>query len=484
MNAWNEAHWNEDRWPSVAIADMLQTPPVAGRGALIGLDDWRYAVEIALPDDPAGVWGVGTWDDGTDESASWNSLQWHDLTPYSRGETWTTGSDEPYGRPRIGSLDVEIANPDDIWSPFNAARPTAYFGPGTIIRVSVHSPTHALRWLPQFTGLVDSWTFSTRGVGADRPISIQANQTLRYLSQIDENALDSVVGLDDDAEERISRLLEASDWPYGFKVDAENLVGAGTQYQLQSTDMAANRLSECYLSADSNDAVFRTDRTGAALLCAPNWFGDDDGADPDVWPLVTLSSAGHGERPYLNFAPEEFRAVSGGTDSLYVPYDADTFDVSNTDESVVNDVRLARSGGTQQSFQQAASIQRYGRRSLVRSDLLNRHDTTVRSLAYHTSFRRGLNSIRIENLDVSTSDRGDDVYLCMLAADIGASSFVLFPDGSPPGRPSVLGSIRSITHRVTPRNSGSVTWNTSVSIDTRTVYKLPAAQLPSDPEPV
>jgi hypothetical protein len=124
----------------------------------------------------------------------------------------------------------------------------------------------------------------------------------------------------------------------------------------------------------------------------------------------------------------------------------------------VNDARFARVGGTQQTFEQKASIQRHGRRTLARNDLLINNDSQVQIIAQYTTVRRALNVLRVSELKVDIADRGEEYGLAALAADLYSTAIVLPPNyvSLAEGSPYVRGFISNMTHRVTPRNGSEL----------------------------
>ena len=699
---WGTALWDIDRWPALTVEQLVATKPVSGRGHLIGVGDWKLVVEILLPADAEGIWGVAKWGE-----QDWNVEAWADLTPYVRGLAWTRGSDEKWGRPRIGEGTVTLDSTGDAWSPWSASPPQgagAYFAPGTLIRVAVVSDTapEADGWIPQICGVVATWGPTYIDPKADQFVDVTFFETLRDLATIDDNALPGLVGGGEYPIPRFERLLEAADWPYGFVADADNIIDFPGSYPMQSTDMAMNRVAECYVTADSCDIRFRTSRKGNALAEYNAYRYADK--DPSVWPLMDWSHTGSGYlEPNLSFdwsahhawrstkfarfvtdyAPEvalvlkgdidndgtgtfttattptyltadlaigsahellDVRlAVDGGTSMdaaateqsvalmLYIPddydgldsiglwsngggtrgqgfylagwdlvaghntastyrdearftlpgpglysvgmslgnlvgetikvyvdgteaasttlvtapadgtgdpyigdhsvlfnpgdadpnsiagsglgiglfawssaeesadwfadhhaagppsvplrfvaYDSDSFHSGNSDDHIANDVRFARTGGTQQVFEQLASIARHKRRTYVRNDFVVNNDAVVQQNAQYYSIRRSLNTLTVDALTVHASDRTDIEYLALLAADIGCDSYV-YPPGPDydSSNPKILATIANMTHQVTPRGSESLTWAITFGFDTQTVYNLPAAQLPS-----
>lgn len=481
---WGAARWGVDRWGAVQIPDLLQQPPVLdGRGIPTGIYDWRFVVEILLPTDTDSIWGIGVWGEAT-----WGQYAWTDITPWVRGAAWGRGSDEPYGRPRVGTGTLTLASLEDEWSPWNPTPPlgsAAFFAPGTLIRAGCRSSedTRAGGWLPQFTMLVDQWPVSYVGAnGVDRFVDVQLVETTRDLSAIDDNALPGLVGGGEGPVDRIERLLDAAGWQYGLLVEAQSILAAPGAYPMQSTEMTQNRLAECYLTADSCDVIFRSDKTGAALLTNVEYVGAVGDADPAILQLYEFSRLdnGLGVMPYFGV---DWRRNDGNTVAgpyLTLPYQVQTLTTLNDDDNLTNDVRLARVGGTQQVYEQTASISRFGRRSLVRGDLIVNNDLAVAQIAQYISIRRGLNTLRVASVDIETLDRGEEFALVAMALDTQSPVFFNPPDGLIVGdRPLVSGFLGGLEHAVVMQADRLKTWQTRFSIDTRTIYNLPGAQLPA-----
>jgi hypothetical protein len=474
MSRWNTARWGSDRWPALTVAELLQQPPAADRGVLIGLGDWRLVVEILLPNDSTSTWGTATWG-----SSQWGVFAWQDITGYVRGADWTRGQDQPYGRPRVGSLTVTLESPGDVFNPWTSVAPffaPAYWAPGTLIRIGLRSATETRSrgWLPQITAIVDVWKPKRVGNNADRFVTVTANETLRDLAQIDQ-AAGPATGVQT-ASARITELLARSGWKYGLLIEAQNVLAAGGQ-NMQSSVTAGNRLAECYLVADSADAVFRSDRTGAALLTQPEYIGTVGDADPILLPLSAYSNRTPNFTPLIAFDWRNWTAVSGT--SYACAYLPDTFESGNTDDSVMNDCRLTRVGGSQQVSRREASVSRFGVRNLTRNDLLNTNDTEILQRAQYLTSRRALNSLRVESLELRPLTLPTPQALAVFAADHYSQSNVWEPDErTDAGRGVILAFLATMRHTFTSAGPNRVHWVTTFGFDTRIVFNLPAAQLP------
>jgi hypothetical protein len=238
--------------------ERLLEPPDDTFGYELGQDDWRFIVEMLLPDDGASLWGVATWN-GASGDGVWSESVWTDVTNSVAGVAWRRGSDQYGDRPRTGTLNLTLRVEGDNFSPFGTATTKAYFAPGTLVRIScVESSTG--EWVPQFCGVVDAWPQDFAQITTHSTVTVSAVETTAFLAQIDDNAT-STVGTGDDVVARITRLLTAAEWPYSVVAETKSAT-----FQLQSTDMADNRLSEIHLSADSADCVFYSHRSGIGLI--------------------------------------------------------------------------------------------------------------------------------------------------------------------------------------------------------------------------
>jgi hypothetical protein len=460
----------------VSVAALLQQKPVPAHGTPLGVGDWRYVVEVLLPTPTSGVWGSSLWGSGL-----WTTYEWVDLTPWCRGEDWARGSDERNGRPRVGDARITLDADEGRWNPWIPSPPIglpSFFGVGTIVRIGCASATdtRANGWLPQFTGIVDQWTPEYKGARAvEKFVDVLLVETLRDLATTEENGSPLPVGEGENPVQRFERLLGDAEWKYGLIIEAGNLVVSPGSYPLLGTTMSANRLAECYQVADSCDVQFRSDRTGAAIATNIEYAPARPGGSSDIlMPLGAFSKVGG--LPMIGFS----WAPSVSTTPRWAPYDIDSFKSSNSDDSIMNEARYSRPGGAVQSFAQLESIARFGRRTQVRTDLLCTNDAEVRQIAQYMTIRRGLNTLRVDGMQVSPIDHGLNTTLITLAADVQSVAVVLPPDmatGPLTGRPYIYGFVASVRHQVRPMNPNRVQWTATFGIDTRTVHNIPGAQL-------
>ena len=465
------------------LADLLLEYPVSS-GTPTGQGDWNLVVEILLPTYGSGLWGLDNWNE-----SDWGAISWQPLTNRVRGMEWMRGSDEIYGRPRVGYIFLTLDNNDGEMDPWTSDS-AQYLAPGTVLRAGLTSPTGitdpdygTVSWIPQWTGIVESWApVIATSNAADRYVEVMLNETTRDLSQIDDIALAAPVGSGEGASFRAERLLTAANWPYGYLLEAQQMLPTpAVTYPLQSTNMAQNRIAELYLTADSSDSQFRSLRDGRASLTGSEYIGSVGNANAAVWPLVLTSwyAAGAYRVPSIHLDNEDLTIDSGAAGvQQNVAFRPETFRSQSQDVEISNVVTLSRVGGTPQQYRQEYSIQRYGPRSYVRSDYLNTTDAPILLFAQYISIRRALANLRIEAVTVDTWARSIQSFLAIVSLEPTNRAVVRSPLGDSP-RPEIAGYVASIVHRVSPRVTGSsLLWETDIRVDTRTVTGVPGAQLP------
>ena len=438
--------------------------PSAPHGAPVGYEDWRIVIERLNGSVSGGgaacVVGACVVGSAPTGDAVVGTLDWEDITGYWRGTEFFRGADEPVGRPRVGEILLTLDNRTNYFSPWVNYADTR---PGTIIRCGLVSAADARAngWLPMWTGRVESWPVMRQAVrsgaesAADSWVDVVLTETLSELANVDDNALPGVIGGGESVTPRIDRLLTAALWRYGM-TSTVNLLSE-TLYTMQSTDMAANRIAELYVTADSADSVVRsdvtrqvvvTDQPGTALaanrLAEFSNDGDHDGG------LVRLSM--------LSDDPDG--------DVMALAVDLDSLAVASDLEHVRNDIRYARVGGTQQVVEHSVSIGRFGRFTDLRTDLICTDDARVLAVATAANDKKARTSIRVDAATVTATGKGE-YYLLLAATDLDALVLVEF-DSTKSG----TFAMRSMTHTIRPL-LGRVDWQCTYALDTLTLDGWP-----------
>lgn len=468
------------------LETLIRSKPAAGHGLAMGYGDWRFAVEIALPSEEGSQWGGMTWG-----SSYWAELEWQDITAWVRGCSWRRGTSTWNGRPETGVLDLTLENLDREWSPWNPVTSfrdsvmlgendevlPGFLGAGTLVRVVCHSPSGMIdpigdpgtldptsehSWVQQITAEVESWDDETSARGIDGLAQVTAIETISRLAKVDENELDRVVGTGEYPNQRINRLLDAANWPYGnvnelysaFTVD-------GATQKLQSTLMGLNRLAEVFLTADSTALSVQCGRDGRIEL--RNLFAAIDG--PRRGPDRALAE----------------RAVHGASAAEGFEYVADSEGLKN-DESVINNVvRMSKVGGTQYEFISEASIARYGRRPYERFDLICKDNAMANYVAYLYFVDRVIkNPIRLRQLSVHGLH--PNTYPALIGLDVRDKIDAVLPALGGKETEVRGAAIDSMTHTVTPRRGGAdgVVWRCDYTFGVADSLKLVDAGSPPE----
>jgi hypothetical protein len=453
------------------VAILCQQAPATDSGYPISTgNDWELVVEHLNARQSLGngaQWGSAKWGP-TLSNDKWGALEWDpDLGSLVRGIAIERGADEPYGRPRAGVANITLDDRDGLFNPWDNTDQKIRVG--SVIRVGLRSAsdTRGGGWLPLFCGIVESDPVIFVGVlqgdsTSDRFVEVTVVEPLAELAQVDDNALGSSIGGGEFVVDRIARLLENGNvWRFGLLDHLGS--GDALAVTLQATAMSQNRLTECYLAADSAGVSLRPDRTGA-LVVEPHWN------------YLLLRDATHIEDFTGGFVA--LHPTSEGTneaaDTFRVTYDIDSVESGNDTAHIRNDVRYARAGGTQQTVVHAQSRGRYGRRQMVRNDLICQTDGQSLQVATEDVNKWARIALRVENVTVTATERPEVMLMCA-AADI--YDVVPFNPPTETGDTEfAIGHIRFLRHDITPMKDRTH-WVTSWSVDFRSLSDLPGEEL-------
>lgn len=481
--------------PAFTAADLQAPPTDRAGGVAIGWDypdPWRLQVELftspngalwsesaSVPGLMTAVWGTSVWAE---------SPAWRNITDDVAGCDWTRGADQRNGRPRTGVLTVQLRNRDGRYSPQNrdgALYIADDYRPGTLIRVSVvceDDETFADGWIPQFTGIVESWVDESIGVGAVSTVSITAVETTAFLAKIDDLELAAAVGADDRIGERLTRLLDAANSPFGFidrytgpyEDPVYGLLGGVNDYlyHLQATTMSQNRLAECYLTGDSmKGTVFRSARSGAFLLEQP-WYSAFDPETARTSPQLTDELNTAAQNLLVVFTPAQHTL----DDRARLVYEADTLKIRNDDEGIINQATVDIVGGSSPlTLSDEESIGRDGLRPFARYDFIGVDRSSCKTTYIQTETRR-CEQVTVHNLNQKSEravgalvglDYGHHVFVELDPAlrfyDIGQTT-PYWVESDVQG-PVARCRIRGMRHRVIPMNDGRCKWTADFLFD-------------------
>ncbi|MEQ1872972.1 MAG: hypothetical protein ABL953_04530 [Ilumatobacteraceae bacterium] len=385
---------------SASLFTAVLEAPADTVGVATGDSTWRFAVQMLVA---SGGARVGKARVGTSRVSDY---QWYDLTSDLVGIEWTRGA--PLGgqgipRPNVGVLNMTLENTTNFYSTWNQSASAvqgslinsatfyAECSPKRLIRVVMFKPTASTsystaangfttitrtNWAAKFTGWSESWDEEIE-IGRNL-VRITASETLGALADIDKPAV-VAVGSGDELCQRLVRLNADANFtfpmvegnsPNYFSSLAPNL---GSGYTLQATTMAANRLSEVYLSGDSiMDTLIYSDSDGSMRVGYGNnlvHYDLNNGAAASAYAGSILRLASSTVAAPTHDATLFPNMVNG--------YYAPPLEITNNADFVINSFSMTRVGGTEQTGSTQSSIGQYGVRSHKRTDLIGINDTTA-----------------------------------------------------------------------------------------------------------
>lgn len=284
-------------WIATTIALRPANPtitpvPYSFQGAIVQVPLQTVGTECAAADplnttvaiqafDPVGaggdLWSSGGADGGFWDLGAWGGPgRWRDITSRTRGVKWTVGADQPGGRPRAGTADIELDNSDALVSPWVTAGPftdgaSSWLRTGALLRIA-YTATNVAGTVGYgrsiFTGEIESVDEGSTAT-ADAWVVLHLVEPISRLARW--NGLEQgQQGLHENLYSRFNRLLDDAAWPFGWGLNSTGTVPAhATAATLQATTMAGERLGELYLTADSTGVNIYSSGDGSLLVNNP-----------------------------------------------------------------------------------------------------------------------------------------------------------------------------------------------------------------------
>lgn len=222
------------------------------------------------------------------------------------------------------------------------------------------------------------------------------------------------VGAGETSDARINRLLDLAAWPVEWRD-----VNAG-RITVQATNLARPIADDLGITADSEGGAVFADRDGRIAFRNRDWFRTD--------PRATTVQA----------------TIGGDGQDVC----AASYETTRSAGDIVNDVQLARAGGTMQRYVDPGSVATYRQRSYTRSDYICEDDTQIGLLARRILNARASGQVRIPKLTVVPTDDPAE-WAFVLAVDYGWRLEVHYPaaDGTDWIRTVI---VQGVAHKITP----------------------------------
>lgn len=292
----------------------------------------------------------GKLDTGTLGSGS----EFTDVTDHVQNWSCSRGSSRGSGpllRYEAGKARIVFRDEDRRFDPTNLSGPYVSGGvtqvvPNVLVRLrALLGSTYYDIW----RGFADGWVGEYLPGNRATLVTLTATDGFKILGR---NTLATAgsAGAGDDSGARITRILNAANWPL-----ADRVISTGDS-TLQATTLGANALSLCQLVADSEMGEFYMDAQGRAFFRNRQAIAEDTRSNTSQ---VTWGDAGGAELPYYSTVPS---------------YD---------DDQLVNQAKITRVGGAEQTstVSASASITANQLATFERSDVLMETDGVALDMA-------------------------------------------------------------------------------------------------------
>lgn len=346
---------------------------------------FRVLLSAGLADQPGqpGVWDVAEWDIDVWGSGGPTDTYWVDVTPYAIDVQTSRGKERFEELMRTGWFSLLLDNQRGIFNPATEIAQTVDFAlrPGRWFRLECF--TDSTGWVPLFTGYIDSITdqYSSGGYGVDTRVGGYGFAGVMQLDRLP--AVEPAILAGALSSERVNFLLDRMDWD---PVSRNIQTGIAT---MQATTFPGSNLKEFQNASEAEGGAYFHDAEARPTFKARDWLS----TDPRSTEL-------------------QFRIGGPGADIDPIGYDVDW-----SGQRIYNDVQYTREGGSLQRVTNEASISRYYRRTLQRTELENDNDLQVLELADRTLAALAYDRIRI--VSVEAWPRDEESAGLALTAELG-----------------------------------------------------------------
>ncbi len=326
---------------------------------------------------------------------------WTDVTPYVRGLAIRRGRQHELARVETGTLDMVLDNRDRRFDPTYTAGP--YYGyvvPMRKIRVklALHD-TVAYR----FTGFVQGWPLSYPGRGKDALVNVRAVDGMGVLALKELNvALGQQYG-----GPRIEAVLDTVSWTTG----AAWVLDSATNSQLGTTTVVGPVGDR---QVDQGASLIQ-----AATLSKTNALQHIQDVVDTEQGMFLVSGDGLATfhfRHRRNLPPYNTSQATFGDLSGELPYTDLIFGYDDTE--IKNEVRLTRTGGSEQVATDATSQLAYWPHTCEKSGLLHVNDGEVLDMANYLLSRYKDPALRVKKMELKPV-ASESLWTQVMSREIG-----------------------------------------------------------------
>jgi hypothetical protein len=239
-----------------------------------------------------------------------------------------------------------------------------------------------------FNGFIDDWLIDWEG-DYESEVNVPCTDGFALLADNDRTALGSEVGADELTGARVDRILDSVDW----SVSARDIADGDTQ--VQGTTLSGDALTELFQVADTEIGEFYQNAAGTMVFRNRRALMND-----------------------TRSVEVQARFGDGGDVKGELPYHEVGIKYEST--QLVNEVRIARVGGAQQTVEDAASKAKYRRTKVFeRTDLLMTSDGEALAHASWILYIAKDAELRFDELTIEPQKDEERLFPQCLAREIG-----------------------------------------------------------------
>lgn len=280
--------------------------------------------------------------------------------------------DDPTLRYEAATAEVVLHDPEREFDPENLDGPYVSAGVSLVeamVRVRLRAVWDGESY-PLFWGYADDWEPQYQGNDWTYVVLTATDPTKVFAAQ--DRGTSAPVGAGEDSGARTDRILDVAGWPA-----PDRLVAVGNT-TLQATTLEGNALGELLLVQDTELGEFHFDRQGRAVFRGRHAVLTDSRSNTSQATFGDGGYAATGEIPYADARP------------------------SKPDDAVVNQLTVARAGGSEQTAEDSVSVARYLAHTHQRLDLLMQTDDEALSWANTILYQYARPAYRFARIEFNT----------------------------------------------------------------------------------
>jgi hypothetical protein len=372
-----------------------------------------------------------------------------DVTSYVWTEkqpiTITRGRQSALDRFEAGQCSLTLRDPDRRFDPSNIGGLYApYVRPGARLRVSARWPQTSGTWVEVYNGYIDTWEPEPSGSPYTGAVKVRASDAFAVLNRVKFSGSGSA---GQTTRSAVDAILDSAGWADTLAKRQLDL-GADTAL-VARTYTNANALTSMQDLALAEGGSMFVDGRGRYTFRSRDWRAEHRdivatfGNTLDTTSTWILGTSLLG----VTTVPRSSSWVSGTPDET--PYTKLRGKID--DRQLINDARVTRSGGSEQTATDATSVSDYGTRSYTESSIVQTDALALQRAQYLVS-RYGTPIYRVDELTTAFQMAPTDAMKEALYESVDIDAFVIVIDRKGAGTVGTVVSecrVEGVTHTIT-----------------------------------